>query len=218
MKLYTYTLLYDDGAAPNPFWGVCSLAIRKPLLRLAAEVDDWIVGLGSSKSPIGDISNQVVYAMKVTSKMTLIEYDQFCKTFVSKKKPDWRNRDYRMRMGDCIYNFTAGPDHPKMRTGIHVEGNEANDMGGVYALVSKQYYYFGNHPIKLPDNLLPIIHRKEGFRADANQEYVEIFVDWIESLDIIPNKAIGEPQLKKQYSLEKELQAICSTRDLEEDN
>ncbi len=86
MKLYSYTLRYDDGAAPNPFWGVCSLAIRKPSIRLAAEVDDWIVGLGSAKSPIGDISDHVVYAMKVTSKMTLEEYDQFCKTFVPKEK------------------------------------------------------------------------------------------------------------------------------------
>jgi hypothetical protein len=217
MKLYSYTLRYDDGAAPNPFWGVCTLAIRKPSIRLAAEVGDWIVGLGSAKSPIGDISDHVVYAMKVTSKMTLEEYDQFCKTFVIKKKPDWRNRDYRMRMGDCIYNYIAGPTYPKMRTGIHIEGNMEKDLSGLYALVSKQYYYFGDQPVKLPDNLRPIMHTEQGHKSDANQEHLENFVNWIESLDIIPNKAIGEPQLKKRYSLEKELQAICSMRDAEED-
>jgi hypothetical protein len=217
MKLYSYTLHYDDGAAPNPFWGICTLAIRKPAVRLAAELDDWIVGLGSANSPIGDISKQVVYAMKVTGKMTLLEYDQFCKTFIPKKKPDWRNRDYRMRMGDCIYNFTAGPDNPKLRTGIHTEENEERDLSGCYALVSKQYYYFGNRPLMLPDTFLPIVEVKKGYRVDANQENVESFVSWLESLDIMPNKAIGDPQLKKQYSLEKELQAICSTRDLRED-
>jgi hypothetical protein len=217
MKLFSYTLRYDDGAAPNPFWGVCSLTIRKPVLRRVAEVDDWIVGLGPAKSPIGDISDHVVYSMKVTSKMTLEEYDQFCKTFIPKKKPDWRNRDYRMRMGDCIYNYIAGPNNPKMRTGIHKEENMEKDLRGFYALVSKQYYYFGDKPVKLPENLRLIIHPTQGHKSDANQEYVELFVNWIESLDIVPNKVIGEPQLKKQYTLEKELQAICSMRDLEED-
>ncbi len=149
MRLFSYAVRYDDGAAPNPFWGVCSLTIRKPTIRRDAEVDDWIVGLGYAKSPIGDISDHVVYAMKVTGKMTLEEYDQFCKTFVPKKKPDWRNIDYRMRMGDCIYNFTSGSE-PKMRTGIHKEENKEKDLSGLYALVSKQFYYFGNKPVKLP--------------------------------------------------------------------
>jgi hypothetical protein len=26
MKLYSYTIPYDDGAAPNPFWGICARA------------------------------------------------------------------------------------------------------------------------------------------------------------------------------------------------
>ncbi len=218
MKLYSYTLRYDDGAAPNPFWGVCTLAIRKPSIRLAAEVNDWVVGLGSASLLKSDVSDHVIYAMKITSKMTLEEYDQFCKTFVSKKKPDWRNRDYRMRMGDCIYNYIAGADNPKMRTGIHTEENIKKDLGGIYALISKQYYYFGDQPVKLPDSLRQIMYTAQGYQADANQEYVESFVNWIESLDIVPNKTLGEPRLKKQYLLEKELQAICSMRDLEEDD
>jgi hypothetical protein len=216
MKLYTYTLRYDDGAAPNPFWGICTLAIRKPAIRLAAEIGDWIVGLGSAKSPIGDISDHVVYAMKVTSKMTLEEYDQFCKTFVPKKKPDWRNIDYRMRVGDCIYNYISH-GNPKMRTSIHKEENQEKDLSGLYALASKQFYYFGNKPEKLPDDLRPIMHNGTGHTSDANQPYAELFVNWIEALDVVPNKAGNEPQLKKQYSHEKELQSLCSMRDLEED-
>jgi hypothetical protein len=216
MKLYTYTLRYDDGAAPNPFWGICTLAIRKPAIRLAAEIGDWIVGLGSAKSPIGDISDHVVYAMKVTSKMTLEEYDQFCKTFVPKKKPDWRNIDYRMRVGDCIYNYISH-GNPKMRTSIHKEENQEKDLSGLYALASKQFYYFGNKPEKLPDDLRPIMHNGTGHTSDANQPYAKLFVNWIEALDVVPNKAGNEPQLKKQYSHEKELQSLCSMRDLEED-
>lgn len=216
MKLFSYTLNYDDGAGPNPFWGVCTLAIRKPAIRIAAEIGDWIVGLGSPNSPIGDISDHIVYAMKVTSKMTLGEYDQFCKTFVPKKKPDWRNIDYRMRMGDCIYNFISA-DSVKMRTGIHKEENQEKDLSGQYALVSKQFYYFGDQPVKLPDDLKPIMHTGTGHKSDKNQSFLESFVSWVENMDIVPNKALGDPQLKKKYSQEKELQSICSMRDLEED-
>jgi hypothetical protein len=216
MKLFSYTLRYDSGAAPNPFWGICTLVICKPAIRRSAEADDWIVGLGSANSPIGDISDYVVYAMKVTSKMTLEEYDQFCKTFVPKKKPDWRNRDYRMRVGDCIYNYTAGSE-PKMRTGVHTEENKEKDLSGLYALVSKQFYYFGDQPVKLPDDLRPIMHTTQGHKSDANQPYVDLFVNWIEGLDHRPNKILGEPQRKAELMREKEIQAICSTRDLEED-
>ncbi len=216
MKLFSYTLRYDDGAGPNPFWGICTLAIRKPAIRLTAEVDDWIVGLGSANSPIGDISDHVTYAMKVTSKMTLEEYDQFCKTFVPKKRPDWRNRDYRMRMGDCIYNYTAGLT-PKMRVGVHTEENKEKDLSGLYALVSKQFYYFGRKPVKLPDELRAIMHATQGHQSDANQDYVDPFVNWIEGLDHRPNKVIAEPQRKVELMNEKEMQAICSKRDLAED-
>lgn len=66
MKLYSYCLRWDDGAAPNPFWGVCTLAICKPAIRRTAKVGDWVVGLGSANSPIGNISDSVVYAMRVT--------------------------------------------------------------------------------------------------------------------------------------------------------
>jgi hypothetical protein len=120
-------------------------------------------------------------------------------------------------MGDCIYNYAAGSNKPKMRIGIHTEENMKRDLSGLYALTSKQYYYFGSQPVKLPNNLRPIIHTAQGHKSDANQEYVDLFINWIESLDISPNEVIGESQLKKQYSLEKELQAICSMRDLKED-
>lgn len=215
MRLYSYCLRHDAGSAPNPFWGICTLAICKPAIRLIAEVDDWVAGLGSSNSPIGDISNRVVYAMKVTSKLTMEEYDQFCKTFIPKKIPDWRSRDYRRRMGDCVYDFSK--TNPKIRMSVHTEDNRKRDLSGKYALLSKQFYYFGNKPVKLPDELRPIMHTAQGHKSEANQPYADAFVHWIENLDFPTNKVIGEPQLKEKYSREKDLQVKCSARDLEEE-
>ena len=61
--LFTYVVLHDTGAAPNPFWGTCTLVICKPRIRRAAQVGDWVVGTGSAESPIGDRRKHVVYAM-----------------------------------------------------------------------------------------------------------------------------------------------------------
>jgi hypothetical protein len=215
MKLHTYTLRYDFGAAPNPFWGICTLAIARPALRLTAEVDDWIVGLGSPRTALGDISGHIVYAMKVTDKITLEEYDQFCRTFLPKKMPDWRNKDYRMRLGDCIYNFAT--KDPKMRTSVHTEENKAKDLGGKYALLSKQFYYFGDLPEILPEELRPIMYDGMAHQTEANQPYLDAFIHWIESLDYPPNKPIGEPQHKDEIIRGKNLQTIIASRDLQED-
>ena len=73
--LFSYCIPYDDGAAPNPFWGLCTLVICKPGIRKVAQVGDWVVGTGSKRSPIGDIGGQVVYAMCVSQVLTMREYD-----------------------------------------------------------------------------------------------------------------------------------------------
>ena len=215
MKLYSYCLRYDDGAAPNPYWDLCTLVICKPAIRRVAEIGDWIVGLGSADSPIGDIRNSVVYAMRITDKMTLLDYDLFCRPNKRGKVPDWRSRDYRRRMGDCIYDYSAG-DPPKLRWGVHREDNRKRDLGGMYALISEHFYYFGDHPIKLPVDLYPIIHATQGHKSDANQPYVALFVKWIESLGFRSNKLYGEPQLKLEYSRASDVQSTCSIRSLEE--
>jgi Nucleotide modification associated domain 2 len=44
-RLFTYTILIDDGAAPNPFRGMCSLAICKtghPHPQHSKKKSDWV--------------------------------------------------------------------------------------------------------------------------------------------------------------------------------
>lgn len=53
-RLFTYTIPVDDGAAPNPFHGMCSLAICKPGIRRVAQPNDWVAGLGSKNAPYFD--------------------------------------------------------------------------------------------------------------------------------------------------------------------
>ena len=77
MKLYSYCIPVDNGAAPNPYWGVCTLTICKPDIRRTASIGDWVIGTGAKNvKGHGDLSNKLVYAMLVTNKMTLKEWNQ----------------------------------------------------------------------------------------------------------------------------------------------
>jgi hypothetical protein len=195
LKLYTYCLRFDDGAAPNPYWDICTLAICKPAIRRTASKGDWVVGLGSANSQIGNISDCVVYAMRITDKIGLWGYDNLCKKKYPEKIPDWYSTDFRRRVGDCIYDY-KNDFPPEIRDSVHDERNRERDLSGINALISEQFYYFGNKPIELPPSLHALICRQQGHKVKLNQPYVQQFVQWTESLGFETNVLYGEPQLK----------------------
>src|SRR2546429_3618769 len=158
MTLFSYCLRYDDGAAPNPYHGICTLTICKPAIRRVAKPGDWVVGLGGSHSPIGDISGHVVYAMRITKRLSLRDYDTFCRRQLRGKIPKWTSKDFIARVGDCIYDFSR-PRRPLLRDSVHGEQNRKVDLGGRNALLSEHFYYFGDHPVQLPAHLRPIVHQ-----------------------------------------------------------
>ena len=155
---------------------------------------DWIVGTGSVNSPIGNMSGQVVYAMRVSQKMTMEAYDAFVKANIANKIPKWFSRDVRRRLGDAIYDFSSKP--PKLRQSVHTEKNRDSDLGGKYALLSDHFFYFGDRPKQLPDHLLPIVKQGSGHRSRANDPFVEAFLNWLKSLGLEPNKLYGKPQYR----------------------
>ncbi|MBK7869163.1 MAG: hypothetical protein IPJ74_00065 [Saprospiraceae bacterium] len=81
----SYVLRFDNGAAPNPFWGTCTLTICKPAIRRSAKSWRLVIGTGSKNSKlkdgrIYDLSDSLVYAMKITNKLSLRDYDTFATT------------------------------------------------------------------------------------------------------------------------------------------
>jgi hypothetical protein len=111
-RLFSYTVRYDYGSAPNPYWGVCTLSICKPVIRRTAGAGDWVVGLRGES---------VVYAMRVTSRKSLADYDTYCRQQLREKIPSIASRDFRRQVGDCIYDFSGGGSFPRIRKGIHGE-------------------------------------------------------------------------------------------------
>lgn len=194
MKLYTYCIRYDDGAAPNPFWGVCTLTICKPAIRRTASIGDWVIGTGATNvRGHGDLSNKLVYAMKVTNKLTLEKYDEFCTNSLPEKKPDWNNKDPKRRLGDCIYDYSLGK--PIQRKSVHTEDNLEKDLSGKYALLSDHFYYFGDKPLDLPQELYPIVHQTQGHKSNANERHKDRFFKWLERKNLKINTLYGKPQL-----------------------
>ncbi|MGA9852035.1 MAG: hypothetical protein WBR15_03815 [Gammaproteobacteria bacterium] len=208
-RLYTYCIPYDDGAAPNPYWGICTLAICKPMIRRTAEVGDWVVGTGSRNSPIGDISSKVVYAMRVTQKLSMSEYDSWSRKSCPKKIPNMRTSNLEQHLGDSIYNFSTSP--PKQRMGVHDAGNISTDLSGLNVLLSSHFFYFGDKPRKLPARLQEIVKQGQGHRVKLNEPFVEPFQEWVNSLKLQPNKLYGEPPHK--LSKGASVRAACAAED-----
>ena len=217
MKLYTYCVRWDNGAAPNPYWDICTLTICKPAIRKSASVGDWIVGLGSTNSPIGNISGHVVYAMQVTDIRSLWGYDIMCRASYPGKIPDLDSNDFRRRVGDCIYDYSKNSP-PLMRDGVHDEGNRDLDLSGENALISSHFYYFGDTAVELPENLKSLTHNQPGHKVRANQPYIEQFCEWIENLGYEANRLNGNPQLMLEFDLDADIRSKCAGRDLDDDD
>ncbi len=141
-RLFSYTIPVDDGAAPNPFDGICTLTICKPGIRRVAIKGDWVAGLGSMNAPSGDLSGRLVYTMRVGEVLTIEEYDRFAPIRWPSRIPKIDSRDLSARLGDCIYDFSTHP--PKQRPGVHDERNRETDLSGENALIATHFFYFGS--------------------------------------------------------------------------
>jgi len=214
MKLYTYLIPVDDGAAPNPYGGVCTLVICKPQIRRVAQEHDWVVGIGAKHTWTGwsrgvDRSRSVIYAMKLDAPMSMEDYDHHVKTTLPIKRPDWGDTDHHLALGDAIYDFSQGSrGSPAIRNkSVHGVAERAKDLSGRNALLSKHFYYFGSQAIRLPDHLLPIVPVQQGFRSTSNAAHLADFVAWIEGLGLTPGI-----QVNAQPTMDILSEPRCTTR------
>jgi hypothetical protein len=191
-RLFTYTIPIDDGAAPNPFRSMMSLAICKPDIRRAAREGDWVAGLGSKDAPSGDLSGRIVYAMRVEEILSLRGYDLNAATRWPHRIPNVNSGDLSERLGDCIYDYSGGRT-PIQRPGVHGPKDVETDLSGGNVLISRDFYYLGTNAIRLPDHLLPICHQTQGHKSNLNDSYVDAFVAWIRGLGLRAGQMYGWP-------------------------
>lgn len=68
-KAYSYIVARDYGFAPNPFFGVLTLATCKPGIRYSAEIGDFIIGNANKAH-----GNKLIYMAKVSEILTFDQY------------------------------------------------------------------------------------------------------------------------------------------------
>ena len=199
--LYSYVLREDDGAAPNPFGGTCSLVICKPKIRSFAKVGDWILGTGSATHINGsyrkqDLRNRLIYAMEVTRVLTMEKYDDHCDKNLSIKIPKRESQNYEELAGDCIYDFQnlTKKGKPRIRKSFHRYYHRKKDLSGKNALLSSNFFYLGKDAIDNPQAIIPphleeIVHKGESHSIHKNNQE---FIDWVTST-FQKNKIYGQP-------------------------
>jgi hypothetical protein len=200
-KLYSYVIPVDDGAAPNPYGGVCTLTICKPAIRRSAEPGNWVLGTGSKNVILRDgikrdFSGHLVYAMLITAKLSLEDYDAYCKRKLKIKIPKWTSTTYSRVVGDCLYDFN-GPVIIQ-RDGIHdTEVQFERNLNGKNALLSTHFYYFGSTPVKIPRHLQHIVHTTQNCKLVLDEKTISAFEKWINSFK--RNHLYAEPQQQHAF-------------------
>lgn len=191
-SVFSYVVRYDSGFAPNPFYGVCTLATCKPDIRAAAKIGDWVVGSGSNDRSVRR-GGYLVHAMKITE---VLAFDAYATDprFVSKQPYRFGSR--KQSCGDNIYFRTDLASPWQQRDSFHtrpdgsVNPDHVNrDTGVDRVLVSHDFVYFGGLGPAFPDDLLasdgrPICKSGIGRSRFDDEETAQTLEQWVRSLNV----------------------------------
>jgi len=179
MKYYAYKLGHDYGFAPNPFFGICTLANCKSKIRLGANIGDWIIGTGSDKMGLKD---HLIYIMEVSGKITFEEY--WSSPQFAHKKPVYNGSLPRLH-GDNIYFPNGDGTFGQIRSLHSYEdgsphlGHMKRDLKGKYVLLSKNFWYFGTKSFPVPIEFLDACSNVRDTKLIKDQQLAEQFIEWV---------------------------------------
>lgn len=172
MDVFSYVVEHDNGHAPNPYFGICTLCRckfrekpegkramkgRRNIVELAAP-GDWILGTGGNgKRSAGH--GKLVYAMKVDEKLDRWGYFTDGR-FEEKKRA--KNGTYDKTRGDNLYPIDEFQKHEQ------------------FALVSWHFYYFGRNAIKIPRRFSHFEKKGPAFRKIPPEEFGP-FHEWLKT-------------------------------------
>ena len=190
-----YIIDHDLGFAPNPFYGICTLATCKPQIREAAVSGDWIVGLGSKA--LG-CRGRLVFTMCVDKKLTYDEYwshDQY-----QQKKPIFAG-SLKQAQGDNIYHRDdSGRWIQEISRHSHSDPAVAKmhlerDTKSAFVLIGSRFVYFGQDAPEVPSMLRSRNGRHLSLSADgtpngyparhrnfSEPELEQAFVNWLQDM------------------------------------
>lgn len=187
MRLFSYIVRYDFGFAPNPFHGMCTLATCKPKIRATAQIDDWVIGTGSTTK---GLDAHLVYAMRVDE---IVDFGIYWSDPRFARKIPTARGSQKQAYGDNIYRrgttgewIQANSRH-SLKDGSPNPGHIEKDTNTDAVLIGREFVYFGGSGPKIPHDLrtghgMDLIHEGPGHRCRFPQELVDATVEWIHSL------------------------------------
>ncbi len=189
MKLLKYVMTTDSGLAPNPFFGVCSLALCTPNhMNAKLEVGDWVVGHSSRKQ-----GNKLVYAMRLTK---ILDMPSYFAAF-PEKRPN-PTGSLMEQCGDNLYDYQGG-QWTRLPSACHNNVDIfKQDQGHPVFLAEGEdnFWYFGGDDNPLArafnDYFPELIKDRQGFSYERNGQVIARFETWLRSLDC--SGAIGSPR------------------------
>lgn len=157
-RAFSYIVRRDYGFAPNPFYGILTLATCKQRIRKAANIDDFIIGNAGSKH-----GNKLIYMAKVSE---VLSFDQYWNDSRFACKRPVMNGSLKKLYGDNIYHHGADGRW------IQEDSHHANNDGTVNShnlnrdtkttdrvLICNEFVYLGKSMFRLPSEFGSCIHK-----------------------------------------------------------
>ena len=180
-KLYSYKMKHDNRFAPNPLFGVLTLATCKPAMRRNTKIGNWIAGWTSKQlkdSPTEVGKEKLVYLAKVTQKLSFAEYWE---EYEQKRPVKTEDTKVIQRYGDNIYK--PNPTNPKefiqIENNFHGKDKMDKDLRGEYVLICEEFYYFSRlSPLDIPVELRPNIPKVQTSYGVITKDAAE-FINYV---------------------------------------
>lgn len=196
MRLHSYIVARDYGFAPNPFYGLCTLATCKPRIRKSCAIGDWVMGTGSQEE---SRPGHLVYIMQISEAMSFDEYWRDPRFL--RKRPDLRG-SLKQAFGDNIYcrpdpeaDWRQLPSHHSLQDGRANPSNIWRDTSVNRVLIADQFVYWGADAPKIPDEFRTpedICMRGQGNMWNFSKRIVKSFLDWVHSSTLTWGR-LGDP-------------------------
>jgi hypothetical protein len=171
-KLCSYILRADTGLAPNPFWGVCTVAVCTPNHQGSRlDVGDWIAGFLEKKR-----GHKFLYAMEISEILGLDEY--FRDPRFAAKKPNLRG-SWQEQCGDNFYSRSADGAWLRHRNRFHLdERSKKQDTKHARVFIGERFWYLGRSAAAGPEKYAPVIGGR-GARVNHDPALVADFCAWV---------------------------------------
>jgi len=161
----------DAGFAPNPFFGIMTLATCKPRIRKCKKKGDWIAGFTSKELCEDEVGKErLVYLMQVEEKILIADY--YSDPKFKRKIPDCLCREelsFVHKSGDNIYK-PEGDGFIQIKNPNHGPMEHKHDLSGKFVLISTRFYYFGRNPLEIPESLRPEVPKGQSAHGSLTHD------------------------------------------------